>query len=58
MKWINLWVKNFADYIYTKLPSIQHHDSYFAQKPKISGSQGKETDFEMSVPSCIGCVAS
>ena len=22
MKWINLWTKNFEDFIYTKLPSV------------------------------------
>ena len=43
MKWINLWVKDFADYIYTKLPSIQYHNKYFAQKQKILESEGKET---------------
>ena len=42
MKWINLWIKNFADYIYTKLPSIIPQQ-LFAQKQKISESQGKET---------------
>ena len=41
--WINLWVKDFAHYIYTKLPSIQYHNKYFAQKQKILESEGKET---------------
>ena len=45
-------IKNFADYNYTKLPSIFHHNSYFAQKQKISGSQGKKQDFDMSMASC------
>ena len=43
MKGKNLWIKKSADYIYTKLTSIWYHNSYFAQKQKITGSQGKET---------------
>ena len=48
MKWINLWVKDFAGYIYTKLPSIQYHNKYFAQKQKILGVKEKKHDFYFS----------
>ena len=45
MKWINLWIKNFADYIYTKLPLIQYNNSFFAQKQKNIRESRKETRF-------------
>ena len=47
--------KNFSDYIYTKLPLILYHNSYFAQKQKKSGSQRNKHDFEVSMPSCRMC---
>ena len=34
MKWINLWVKDFADYIYTKLPSNTIPQQIFCTKAK------------------------
>ena len=34
MKWINLLVKNVADYIYMKLPSVWYQNNYFTQKQK------------------------
>ena len=50
IKWINLWIKNFADYIRTKLPSIKYHNSYFAQKQKNQGVKEKKHDFGSLCP--------
>ena len=55
MNWINLWIKYFADYIYTKLPSIWYHNSYFNKCKKYQGVKEKKHDFEMSMPSCRIC---
>ena len=57
MKWITLWIKNFADYFYTKLPSLCYHKSYFAQKQKISGSQAMEILILKCLCPHVGCVA-
>ena len=43
MRWISLWIKNFEVYIYTKLPSILCHNSYFAYKQKNIRESRKET---------------
>ena len=56
MKWINLWIKDFADYIYTKLPSIYYHNSYFTQKQKISGVKEMNMIMKCLCPH-VGCVA-
>ena len=48
MKWITVWIKNFEDYIYTKL-------SQGNKSKKYQGVKKKKDDFEMSMLSCRIC---
>ena len=55
MKWVNLWIKNFADYIYTELHSICYPTVIFLKSKTYHGVKEKKHDFEMSMPSCRMC---
>ena len=54
MKWVNLWIQNFAYYIYTKFGTttvILHKSN------KYQGVKERKHDFEMSMPSCRMCLS-
>ena len=55
MKWINLWIKNFADYIYTNCLQFTTTTDILDKSKKYQGVKEKKHDFEISVPSCRMC---
>ena len=57
MKWINLQIKNLADYIYTKLNCLQFNTTtvILHKSKKYQEVNEKKHDFEMSMPSCRTC---
>ena len=55
MKWINLSIKNFAHYIYTKLPSFNTTTTILHKSKKYQGVKEKKHDFKMSIPLCRMC---
>ena len=53
MKWRNFWIKNFADYIYTK-NCLQFNTTtvILHKSKKYQGVKEKKHDLKMSMSSC------
>ena len=55
MKWVNLWIKYFADYTYTNCLQFNTTTVILHKSKKYQGVKEKKHDFEMSMPSYKMC---